>query len=505
MEWDNAKKIADEEKTDTENTENTVKTDNKDAENAENTENTENTDNSDNENTISEERIFIFPWLPLLIIILIAFLSISAGFIPKEFTAVVIALILIAFGLTTSLINYDYKASKNDYYFVSKSTLTAIFTFVFYGLFNGTILPLAGFIVLLISLHFSCCLPEVRFKPRFTGVSFLFIFLPVIYTFAACMFEMSYYKEQKNITNGIFYAKAGKFDMAEQCFKTAININPQSLESYSGLAQTLEAQEKLDEAQDVFEQLDAMVPNIYRSKYNIANILFKKGKILEAHRIAVKNLEWAEDAVSYELLGLILLSEGRQNEAEETFKEGLITVPLNYEEILAADRLRLNLSYLAIRKGDYNKCKTYLDSIRSGISEEIDYQYLKGVISVKEKKYNEALEIYEKLLKLYPNVPRILNATGYVLTLMDKDLDRAQLLIETAYEVMSKDEKANNLEDYLDITNSLGKLYLKQNKLKRAGELLKIAYEETPDELKELKAERLKDLNDFYNSFGKAE
>ena len=36
-------------------------------------------------------------------------------------------------------------------------------------------------------------------------------------------------------------------------------------------------------------------------------------------------------------------------------------------------------------------------------------------------------------------------------------------------------------------------------------EVLKIAYEETPDEYKELKESRLKDLNDFYNSFSKAE
>ena len=86
----------------------------------------------------------------------------------------------------------------------------------------------------------------------------------------------------------------------------------------------------------------------------------------------------------------------------------------------------------------------------------------------------------------------------------NKDLDRAQIILEEAFNQL-KNSNQRDLSDLLMIANSLGKVYKKQNKLDKAGELLKFSYEETPNEWKALKEERLKDLNDFYNSFKPAE
>ena len=86
----------------------------------------------------------------------------------------------------------------------------------------------------------------------------------------------------------------------------------------------------------------------------------------------------------------------------------------------------------------------------------------------------------------------------------NKDLDRAQIILEEAFNQL-KNSSQRDLSDLLMIANSLGKVYQKQNKLDKAGELLKFSYEETPNEWKALKEERLKDLNDFYNSFKPAE
>ena len=47
------------------------------------------------------------------------------------------------------------------------------------------------------------------------------------------------------------------------------------------------------------------------------------------------------------------------------------------------------------------------------------------------------------------------------------------------------------------LAHGLGKLYWKQNKLNEAGDLLKIAYEQSPEDWKALKEERLKDLEEF--------
>ena len=458
--------------------------------------------NSENKEINSNNEGFYFPWKVLSIIVVIIYLALQAGFIPKEYTAVAVTMIIIFFGIICIDKNNAIKATNNDYYFLSKSTITAIFAFVFYSLFNTTVLPIIGFMVLLISLHFSLCLPDVRFKPRITGISLLFILLPVIYAFTTFVFDKAYNRELEYIVAGEVNQALGNMAEAEKNFLSAINTNPQCLKAYDGLAKSLEAQGKLDEAQDVYTQLDAMVPNIFKAKYKIANILLKKDKILEAHRFAVKNLEWAEDPQSYELLAAILFSEGRPKEGEEILKEGLIMIPANEEERVAADRLRLNLAVLAMRKGNYKLSKEYLDNIKSNVIAEHDVSiFTRASIYANEQQYDKALELYEQVLKHNPDEPRILNAIGYILTLTNKDLDRAQLLLETAYETIQKDEKASN-SDYLEIAHSLAKLYLKKNiNLKRAGELLKIVYEETPEEYKSLKEARLKDLNEFYNSF----
>ena len=447
-----------------------------------------------------------FPWLPLLTAIVVIYLGFQAGFINQNYLPAVRSVIILAFGLYTRFLNNSYYSNKNDYLYIGKSTLTAILAFAFYSLFNNSfsIIPLIGLIVSIIGLHFSCCLPDVIYKPRITLISLSFIFLPVIYGFSSCHFQHSYNQEQLLLNLGTAAFEKEKWEEAEKYFFNAANINPQCLKAYHGRALALDAMGKTEEAQEVLSQLDAMVPNIFNVKYEIARILFENHKILEAHRYAVNNLKWIETPLAYELFGRILLEEGRYAEAEEVFKEGLINIPNNQIEIIAADRIRLNLAALNCNRANYSQCKKYLSEIKTEISEHLEYLYMKGLILTEEKRYDEALEIFEKALKSYSNVPKILNAVGYLLMITDKDLDRAEVILEEAYKIV-KENQPVNLSDLLMISNSLGKLYQKQNKLSQAGELLKYSYEETPDEWKSLKETRLKDLNDFYNSFGKAE
>ncbi len=447
-----------------------------------------------------------FPWKTTLIAIVIVYLSFQAGYINENYLPLTIALLILLFGLCTSILNNSYDCNKNDNLYIAKSTLTAILAFVFYSLFNNSfsIFPLVGLMVSIIGLHFSSCMPEVVYKPKMTLISLAFIILPVIYGFSSHHFLLSYKQEQEYLNNGTVAFDNEKWEEAEQYFLNASNINPQCLKAYHGRALALDAMGKTEEAQEVLSQLDAMVPNIFNAKYEIARILFKNHKILEAHRYAVKNLKWIETPLAYELLGKILLEEGRYSEAEEVFKEGLINIPNKKIEIIAADRIRLNLAALNSNRGNYVECKKYLEAIKTEIDEHLEYLYMKGMILNQEKKYNEALEIFEKALRQYPTVPKILNAVGYLLMITNKDLDRAEVILEKAYE-LSKESQPIDLAEYLMISNSLGKLYQKQNKLIQAEELLKNSYEGTPDEWKALKESRLKDLNEFYDSFSKAE
>ena len=448
-----------------------------------------------------------FPWKSTLTAIVILYLGFRAGFINQNYLPSIISFVILFFGICTSFLNNSYISNKNDYLYIGKSTLTAILAFAFYSLFNNSfsIFPLMGLLISIIGLHFSSCQPDVVYKPKITVISLSFLFLPVIYGFSSAQFQYSYKNEQYFLNNGTTAFNSEKWEQAEQSFLKAININPQCLQAYHGRALALNAMGKSEEAQEVLSQLDTMVPNIFNVKYEIAKILFENHKILEAHRYAVNNLKWIETPLAYELFGNILLEEGRHNEAEDVFKEGLTNIPNKTEEIYAADRIRLKLAALNSNRGNYSKCKKYLQAIKTDIKEQLDYLYMKGLVLSQEKKYEEALEIFEKALKLYPTVPKILNAVGYLLMITEKDLDRAEIVLEEAYKMLKENQQPVDLADLLMISNSLGKVYQKRNKLTQAGELLKYSYEETPKEWKSLKKSRLKDLNDFYSSFNKAE
>ena len=458
-------------------------------------------DKKDSENL----EIINFPWINTAIAVLILYLGFQSRFVKSYYIPSAISAVIFYFGVSTSIKNRNYVSSKNDFRFLGRSTLTAILGFTFYSLFNNTfsIIPLSAFIVLIASLHYSCCQPDVRWKPRITGISFLFLLFPIFFGISAYYTELNYEKETNAFSEGATALSQGNWQEAEAKLKEAIQINPQCLKAYYGLALALDALKQPELAQDYLLKLDTMVPNIFNVKYEIARILFENNKILEAHRYAIKNLEWSETPLAYEMLGNILLREGRYNDAEHIFKESLVSIPKNTKERLATDRIRLSLAALASERGDFKNCKKYLNAIKTEVAENLDAIYLKGMLLTREKKYDEALLLFNKAIELYPHVPRILNAVGYLLLVTNKDLERAQILLEEAYSLVRTSEKVV-LADLLMVANSLGKLYHKQNKLKQAGELLKLSYEGTPEEWKALKKERLNDLNAFFDSFESA-
>jgi tetratricopeptide (TPR) repeat protein len=240
-----------------------------------------------------------------------------------------------------------------------------------------------------------------------------------------------------------------------------------------------------------------MVPDVFNCNYEIAKILLKQKRLLEAHKYALRSLDFRPVPSTYLLLGEILLKEGKNNAARKIFKEGLVYIPVTFaKERLAADQLRLHLAALAANESRFEDCADYLDQIKTKVRKTSDAIYLRGLLLSRKQKFNQALKLFEQALNKDPDNPRFLNAAGYILTLQD-NLQRAQKLLEKAYQTLKKAESPL-LSDMLMVVHSLGKLYWKQSKNQQAEELLKIAWEKCPSSWKSLKNERLNDLINFY-------
>jgi tetratricopeptide (TPR) repeat protein len=208
---------------------------------------------------------------------------------------------------------------------------------------------------------------------------------------------------------------------------------------------------------------------------------------------------------SYELLGKILLQEGKFADAKKVFEEALVIVPEHIrEERLAADRIRLSLAALAANESNFERCENYLKEIRSSVSENSDALYLRALILSRSGNNQEALDLFEKALIQSPENPKLMNAVGFILVKENIDLDRAQKLLEAAHQLIKSNETPM-LSDLLMVAHSLGILYWKQGKLDQAEKLLEIAWEQCPDNWEAQKAARLEDLKRFYRETGKVD
>lgn len=445
---------------------------------------------------INETAAF-FPWNSSAIALLISFLAFKAGFFEAPLFFYSLPVIIAGFGVLSAICSPDPGCGHQNGLLLSRGSMVAIITFFFYSLFNNSIsiIPLSGFMVLIVSLHFSCCLRNLVWKRKFRPLAVLFLAFPPLFVFCTYNFQIAHHLEQINLWKGQSLLNSSPID-AQTAFTTAIRANPQSLKAYYGLAISIEKQNRPEETQEVLKKLDAMVPNAFNSNYELARIMLARRQVLEAHRHALKNLEWDRAPRSFELLGQILVVEGKSGEAEKVFNEGLSLFPANIVEKEASDRIRLNLAGMAASRGDFARCEELLQQIKSDVKNDMNSLYLSGMLLARKKQNEKALELFEKALELFPQNPRFMNAIGYILCEMNSEMERARELLEGAYQIIRKSEPID-LGELLMVSHSLGKLYWKQGRNREAGELLKIAWQQCPEEWPVLKEERRRDYAEF--------
>ncbi len=447
--------------------------------------------------TATGEATVFFPWNSSAIALLISFLAFKAGFIEAPLFFYSLPAIIAGFGVLSAICSPDQENSHHNGLMLSRGSMVAIMTFFFYSLFNNSIsiIPLSGTMALIVSLHFSCCLRNLVWKRKFRPATVVFLAFPPLFVFCAYNFQIAHHLEQINLWKGQTLLASSPID-AQAAFTNAIRANPQSLKAYYGLAISLEKQNRPEETQEVLKKLDAMVPNAFNSNYELARIMLARKQVLEAHRHALKNLEWDRAPRSFELLGQILVVEGKSSEAEKVFNEGLSLFPANMIEKEASDRIRLNLAGMAASRGDFARCEELLKQIKSEVKNDINSLYLSGMLLARQNQNEKALQLFEKALELFPQNPRFMNAIGYILCEMNSEMERARELLEGAYQIIRKSEPVD-LGELLMVSHSLGKLYWKQGRNREAGELLKIAWQQCPEEWPVLKEERRRDYAEF--------
>jgi cytochrome c-type biogenesis protein CcmH/NrfG len=132
---------------------------------------------------------------------------------------------------------------------------------------------------------------------------------------------------------GTIYVRKNELDKAEEAFKKALELNPDNVEAYSGLATIYNTQKKFKEAQAMSAEASkrlAAAPGggSATNLYNAAVISWNSNDFAKAHELltqAVKNDP--NHADSHFMLGRVLINLGKLGEAATEFETYLKLAP----------------------------------------------------------------------------------------------------------------------------------------------------------------------------------
>ena len=243
---------------------------------------------------------------------------------------------------------------------------------------------------------------------------------------------------------------SGLYDVAmeyyENYLQNAAGDSPAACDAYFCLIATCLRSNKLDEAQDLYDELKNKFEEFFKNnsteqdilEYWEAEILLKKGEIEKAAEIfedilkstPKENKELTVSALTS--LGICKIRQKKWEEAEKVFRE-LGEAEGNPEAKAIANQ---QLILINIAKGDIEKAKILLkESSKKGKPLTTKLGLLEVYTLIKERKYPEALQKYN-LLKPSAKAP---DAIWYILAdthanayLESKDYDQAISLLEDA-------------------------------------------------------------------------
>ena len=229
---------------------------------------------------------------------------------------------------------------------------------------------------------------------------------------------------------GRLYYEAKDYEEALRIFQVLYDPENESSEMARVLGEISLKVGKTDEARSYFERAIKFGPNEYR---NYLALFFAGSERFNSSESAVIELSADESAT--------LLDNAAAEVAADDF-EGLYLVGISYQSL---DQL--------------DESKTYLKMARDlNPDDERLLLNLAGVLE-KRQEYNEAEDVIKRLHKIAPDDPTACNFYGYLLSLMGKNLKKAEKLILTAL----KSEPQNGY--YID---SLGWVYYMMGDYDRA-------------------------------------
>lgn len=174
-------------------------------------------------------------------------------------------------------------------------------------------------------------------------------------------------------------------------------IEPQETKKQVKLAKKLYLKGNVAEAERILRRVIATDPTFADAKLDLAYILLKKKRLIEAYNLAFEIAEKdKKNSYSFAILGAVYLSAGNFKDARTLLGNA---IAIDKEEALAWAGLgmldfyenRIDESLLNLREAVYYN------------SREADFVFALAQVSARAEKYKEAADAYQKYLRIAPD------------------------------------------------------------------------------------------------------
>ncbi len=175
------------------------------------------------------------------------------------------------------------------------------------------------------------------------------------------------------------------------------NINPEDTKKLLKQAKKLHRKGRLREAEKILRQIIARQPQHEEAKLDLAYILLKGKRLIEAHNFAYEVAkDNSKNSYAFAILGATYLSAGNFNDARVLLNNSLA---LSNREALAFAGMGMLYFY-------ENKVEDSIGLLKEAVyldSKEPDFIFALAQVSARAEKYKEAADAYERFLRIAPD------------------------------------------------------------------------------------------------------
>ena len=195
------------------------------------------------------------------------------------------------------------------------------------------------------------------------------------------------------------YSRLNKLEQAKAEYKQAIELAPKRREAYENLAQLLAAEDRLDEALEVYGQMANQPELAYAAQILTGNLLAgheKYGEAEQSYRQAIKVNP--KEAEAYLQLALLYHQRARHDETEQILHQASEAVPNNPEPL----RLLAQLREQEARWDEAIRLyRRVLELEPAGAASSEAHQRI-GSLLIEQRRYDEAKQELQKAVQSDP-------------------------------------------------------------------------------------------------------